>query len=308
MDETVTAYEGAGLTDRRWLLADERLSVTAYTNGTGGVLSRNTYDEYGQPGAGNAGLFQYTGQIWLPQAQAYNYKARVYAPQLGRFMQSDPIGYRAGANLYVYVGADPLNLVDPWGLEDEATDIGEVVVTCSRKGVRCGKGTGGSKPYLNERGPKLNTPDPEVTVIADVIVTHKYRTDNELCDNVNAIDMDQLRKWQPSYQFPFQNPSTRVFDNKSTWFQGGNIITTFDSNSGCWTNTAQIMHVFVGTAERCLYSTGSTYRIETTGYGATSNPLRFPSQIINALIGPPAFNQLDDQWRSALIERFPACG
>jgi len=115
MDETVAAYEGAGLTDRRWLLTDERHSVTAYTNGSAAVLARNTYDEYGQPSSGNVGLFQYTGQIWLPQAQAYHYKARIYAPSLGRFMQTDSIGYGDGANLYGYVGADPVNWADSLG-------------------------------------------------------------------------------------------------------------------------------------------------------------------------------------------------
>ena len=110
-DEPIVQYEGSGTADRRWLYADERGSVMAIADASGNVIATNAYDEYGNPpldGSGhnlNSGRFQYTGQAWLPELGLYYYKARLYSPTLGRFLQPDPIGYAGdGPNLYAYVG------------------------------------------------------------------------------------------------------------------------------------------------------------------------------------------------------------
>jgi RHS repeat-associated protein len=116
-DTPLVWYEGSGTTDKRWLIPDERGSIIAVTNASGAVTNVNRYDEYGVPAATNVGRFQYTGQAWIPELQLYSYKARIYAPSLGRFMQTDPTGYDDGPNWYDYVGGDPVNKSDPTGLE-----------------------------------------------------------------------------------------------------------------------------------------------------------------------------------------------
>jgi len=42
--------------------------------------------------------------------------ARYYDPNVGRFINPDPIGFAGGMNLYAYCG-DPVNAVDPSGLD-----------------------------------------------------------------------------------------------------------------------------------------------------------------------------------------------
>jgi RHS repeat-associated protein len=104
-------------------------SVVALSNSSGTSIQSYEYSAYGQVAASDpnftANPYLFTGRRFDYETGLYYYRARYYNPYIGRFVQTDPIGYGDGINWYAYCGNNPLNFIDPSGLawEDPAVRI-----------------------------------------------------------------------------------------------------------------------------------------------------------------------------------------
>ena len=107
---------------------DARGHCILLTDASGNLVEQYSYDAFGKvyyyDGAGNAltdtargNRFLFTGREWLSTLRLYDYRNRLYLPELGRFIQPDPKEFAAGDyNLYRYCHNDPVNKSDPTGL------------------------------------------------------------------------------------------------------------------------------------------------------------------------------------------------
>jgi RHS repeat-associated protein len=60
-------------------------------------------------------IYGFTGREYDCETGLYYYRARYYNPAIGRFLQTDPIGYADSLNLYQYCGNNPVRWKDPSG-------------------------------------------------------------------------------------------------------------------------------------------------------------------------------------------------
>jgi RHS repeat-associated protein len=78
------------------------------------IYEKSDPNRHSSSNIGNNYLFH--GRTYEPEVGLYFYRHRYYLPRLGRFLQTDPMGYEDSLNLYQAFNQNPVNFTDPMGL------------------------------------------------------------------------------------------------------------------------------------------------------------------------------------------------
>lgn len=118
IDEVLWVEDASG--NKFWYYYDALGSVVNISDNAGNLVSTIHYDVYGdfvETGSFTSNPYKFTGRRYDSESGLFYYRARMYSPGLGRFLQNDPVGYIGGPHLYSYCENNPLSWYDPFGLE-----------------------------------------------------------------------------------------------------------------------------------------------------------------------------------------------
>jgi RHS repeat-associated protein len=210
VDEIVWSYN-TFTGDQAFHHYDARGHCTLLTDSSGNILEQYEYDAFGQPyfydasgnsiGANDAqgnwagyslfgNRFLFTGREWLNDLKLFDFRNRMYQPELGRFLQPDAKEFAAGDyNLYRYCHNDPVNQSDPFGLD--------TTVVWSSEGDR-----NQHEPIVVKNGieytavtePSLNVTVSPAGPNGDVVATVHYIINVRYSDNVGPHNKELQKK------------------------------------------------------------------------------------------------------------------
>jgi RHS repeat-associated protein len=129
------------------------------TDGNQAVQWQASYDAFGQASVSGTVTqnLRLPGQYFDVESGWNHNGFRDYAPQLGRYIEPDPLGRMgSGNNLYAYVSGDPIDLTDRIGLCPSRL----CVIGALEEVLKEGEGTGGDSGYGRlVNGEVLSAPD-----------------------------------------------------------------------------------------------------------------------------------------------------
>jgi RHS repeat-associated protein len=102
--------------------SDGNGNLSSLIDSSGNIKARYRYDSFGNllsksGSLADANLIRFSGKKYHANSGLYYYGFRLYAPNLQRWLNEDPIGLSGGMNLHALVGNDPINVTDPFGLK-----------------------------------------------------------------------------------------------------------------------------------------------------------------------------------------------